>query len=98
VAAATANGAIYQAGYDIPLFENAVARRVGDMRDDPAAGEHQRVRRVPAPRRRRARKCRMGGPTLGGRPVTVNGAEVLSGGIENERSFDGRARAARATA
>ena len=26
-----ANGAIYQAGYDVPLFENAVARRVGDV-------------------------------------------------------------------
>ncbi|MEZ5460087.1 MAG: flagellar basal body L-ring protein FlgH [Steroidobacteraceae bacterium] len=26
-----ANGAIYQAGYDIQLFENAVARRVGDI-------------------------------------------------------------------
>jgi hypothetical protein len=29
-AAAAGNGAIYQAGYDVPLFENAVARRVGD--------------------------------------------------------------------
>ena len=28
--AATANGAIYQAGQDIRLFENSVARRVGD--------------------------------------------------------------------
>jgi flagellar L-ring protein precursor FlgH len=28
--AARRNGAIYQAGYDIPLFENAVARRIGD--------------------------------------------------------------------
>ena len=28
--AAQANGAIYQAGHDVALFENAVARRVGD--------------------------------------------------------------------
>ena len=27
---AQANGAIYQAGHDVALFENAVARRVGD--------------------------------------------------------------------
>ena len=26
-----ANGAIYQAGHDVPLFENAVAHRVGDV-------------------------------------------------------------------
>ena len=25
------NGAIYQAGYDVPLFENSTARRVGDI-------------------------------------------------------------------
>ena len=28
--ASTGNGAIYQAGHDIALFENSVARRVGD--------------------------------------------------------------------
>lgn len=28
--AETANGAIFQAGHDLPLFENAIARRVGD--------------------------------------------------------------------
>ena len=29
-AADTANGSIFQAGHDLPLFENAIARRVGD--------------------------------------------------------------------
>jgi flagellar L-ring protein precursor FlgH len=27
---APSNGAIFQAGYDVPLFQNAVAHRVGD--------------------------------------------------------------------
>ncbi len=31
----------------------------------------------------------MPGPTIAGRPVTVNGTEILNAGIDNSSSFDG---------
>jgi len=31
----------------------------------------------------------LSGPTIAGRPVTVNGVEVLSAGVDNAASFDG---------
>ncbi len=37
-----ANGAIYQVGHDVALFENAVARRDRRHADDPLEREHQR--------------------------------------------------------
>jgi flagellar L-ring protein precursor FlgH len=83
-----ANGAIYQAGYDIQLFENAVARRVGDIVTIRLV-ENTNASKSSSTSTAKATEATLGGPTIGGRPVTVNGVEVLSGGIANENSFDG---------
>lgn len=85
---ATANGAIYQAGYDIPLFENAVARRVGDVLTVRLV-ENTNASKSSKTSTAKATAVTLPGPTIGGRPVTVNGTEILSGGMQNDASFDG---------
>ena len=84
----TANGAIFQAGYDVPLFQNAVAHRVGDvvtilLQENTAAQKSSSTTTA------KNTSIDIPGPTIGGRPVTVNGTEVLSTGLESSRSFDG---------
>ena len=85
---AAANGAIYQAGYDIPLFENAVARRVGDVLTVRLV-ENTNASKSSKTSTAKATAVTLPGPTIGGRPVTVNGTEILSGGMQNDASFDG---------
>ena len=86
----TANGAIYQAGHDIPLFENTVARRVGDtltIRLD----ESTNASKSSSTSTRKSTNVDLSGPTIAGRPVTANGVEVLTANIENDSQFDGEA-------
>jgi len=85
---AAANGAIYQAGYDIPLFENAVARRVGDVLTVRLV-ENTNASKSSKTSTAKATAVTLPGPTIGGRPVTVNGTEILSGGMKNDANFDG---------
>jgi len=83
-----ANGAIYQAGRDIALFENTVARRVGDtltIRLD----ESTNASKSSSTSTKKSTNVDLSGPTIAGRPVTVNGVEVLSANIENNTGFDG---------
>jgi flagellar L-ring protein precursor FlgH len=82
------NGAIYQVGYDVALFENATARRVGDtvtinLQESTAAQKSSSTTTS------KTTKVDLPGPTLFGNPVTINGTEVLSANIENNRNFDG---------
>jgi flagellar L-ring protein precursor FlgH len=83
-----ANGAIYQAGYDVPLFENAVARRIGDIVTIRLV-ENTNASKSSSTSTKKTTEATLAGPTVAGRPVTVNGVEVLSGGIANDNSFDG---------
>lgn len=88
-AATHGNGAIYQAGTDIALFENAVARRVGDtltirLTESTAASKSSTTTT------KKSTSIDMPGPTIAGRPVTRNGTEILTMGMENERGFDGQ--------
>lgn len=87
--ASAGNGAIYQAGHDIALFENSVARRVGDTLivrlDEKTAASKSSTTST-----KKTTSASLPGPTVAGRPVTVNGAEVLNMGIDNDASFDGK--------
>jgi flagellar L-ring protein precursor FlgH len=85
---AAATGAIYQAGHDIPLFENAVARRVGDI-VTIRLSERTNASKSSSTSTKKETSAALPGPTIAGRPVTVNGVEVLGMGMENETSFDG---------
>ncbi len=82
------NGAIYQAGYDVPLFENVVARRVGDvvtirLIENTAASKSSTTSTS------KATSVALPGPTIAGRPVTKNGTAILDMGMSNDASFDG---------
>ena len=87
-AAPSGNGAIYQAGYDVPLFENATARRVGDILTIRLV-ENTNASKSSSTSTAKSTSVTLPGPTIGGRPVTVGGTEILSGGVENDSSFDG---------
>jgi len=83
------NGAIYQEGHDIALFENAVARRVGDTLTI-VLNERTQASKSSSTTTSKASQADLTGPTIAGRPVTVNGTEVLKMGIDNSSSFDGK--------
>lgn len=86
--AAQANGAIYQAGHDIALFENAVARRVGDTLTI-RLNERTNASKTSSTTTKKSTSIDMPGPTVAGRPVTAHGTQVLTVGVENEAEFDG---------
>ena len=85
---AVANGAIYQAGQDVRLFENTVARRVGDTLTIRLV-ESINASKSSSTTTSKNTSVELPGPTIAGRPVTVNGVEVLSAGVDNATSFDG---------
>jgi flagellar L-ring protein FlgH len=83
-----ANGAIYQAGRDRPLFENSVARRVGDtvtvnLQESTAAQKSSSTTTS------KTTNIDMPSPTIGGGLVTIDGKQILNMDIENSRKFDG---------
>lgn len=84
------NGSIYQAGQDVRLFENTVARRVGDILTIRLV-ENTDASKSSSTSTKKGTAVEMPGPTIAGRPVTVNGVEVLSAGLDNNSSFDGQA-------
>jgi flagellar L-ring protein precursor FlgH len=85
-----ANGAIYQPGHDIPLFENTVARRVGDTLTI-RLNESTNASKSSSTSTRKTTNVELTGPTIAGRPVTANGVEVLTANVDNNAEFDGEA-------
>jgi flagellar L-ring protein precursor FlgH len=72
----------------VPLFENSVARRVGDtvtinLQESTAAQKSSSTTTS------KSSNINMQGPTLFGNPVTINGNAVLEANIANSREFDG---------
>jgi flagellar L-ring protein FlgH len=82
------NGAIYQLGHDVPLFENSVAHRVGDVLTI-VLEEKTDASKSASTTTAKKTKATLPGPTLFGAPVTVHGADVLAGNMDNATSFDG---------
>jgi flagellar L-ring protein FlgH len=87
--ASQSNGSIYQAGHDIALFENSVARRVGDTLI-VRLSERTNASKSSSTTTKKSTTAELTGPTIAGRPVTVHGTEVLSAGIDNNAEFDGK--------
>lgn len=85
---APANGAIYQSGQDIRLFENAVARRVGDTLTIRLV-ENMNAAKSSSTETSKSTGVEFPGPTIAGRPVTANGVEILSNSLESDKSFSG---------
>jgi flagellar L-ring protein precursor FlgH len=82
------DGAIWHDGHDIPLFENAVARNVGDILTIVLV-ESTDASKSSSTTTKKASKADLPGPTIAGRPITVNGTQILSAGMGNETSFNG---------
>jgi flagellar L-ring protein precursor FlgH len=82
------NGAIYQAGYDVALFENATARRVGDIVTIHLV-EATNASKSSSTTTKKSSSLDLPGPTLFGRPVTSNGVPILDTALDHESSFDG---------
>jgi flagellar L-ring protein precursor FlgH len=82
------NGAIYQAGYDVALFENATARRVGDIVTIHLV-EATNASKSSSTTTSKASSLDLPGPTLFGRPVTKNGVPILETALDHKSSFDG---------
>ena len=82
------DGAIYQVGHDVALFENSVARRVGDtvtikLLEQTAASKSSTTNTS------KDSSATLTGPKVFGRPITVNGTEVLSASLDNSTAFGG---------
>jgi flagellar L-ring protein precursor FlgH len=85
---AAANGAIYQTGRDVALFENATARRVGDIVTIRLV-ESTNASKSSSTTTSKKTAVDLPGPTIAGRPVTVNGTPILEMSVDNETNFDG---------
>jgi flagellar L-ring protein FlgH len=83
-----ANGAIYATGHDVALFENSTARSVGDVVTIKLV-ESTNASKSSSTTTSKATSIEMAGPTIAGRPVTVNGTPILEASVGNETSFDG---------
>ena len=82
------NGAIYQDGRDIALFENAIAHRVGDpitIRLEEATT----ASKTATTSTKKASSAALPGPTLLGKPVTIHGTPILSASLGDTSQFDG---------
>jgi flagellar L-ring protein FlgH len=82
------NGAIYQAGYDVALFENATARRVGDIVTIHLV-ESTNASKSSSTTTKKISSLELPGPTLLGRGVTVNGTPILDTQLDHSTNFDG---------
>jgi flagellar L-ring protein precursor FlgH len=87
--ASQSNGAIYQAGHDIALFENSVARRVGDTLI-VRLSERTNASKSSSTSTQKSSSAELAGATIAGRPVTANGTEILNMGVNNSTDFDGK--------
>jgi flagellar L-ring protein precursor FlgH len=81
------NGAIYQTGYDVALFENATARRVGDIVTIHLV-EATNASKSSSTTTSKNSSLALPAPTLLGAPMTHNGTP-LDTTLNNKTTFDG---------
>ncbi len=86
--AAEPNGAIYQAGREQTLFDNAVARRVGDVLTVMLV-ETTNASKSAVTTTKKTTAETMSAPTLLGAPLTVHGRNILNNSFNGASSFDG---------
>jgi flagellar L-ring protein precursor FlgH len=84
---APANGAIFQTGYDVPLFENPVAHRVGDTVTIDLM-ESTAAQKSSSTNTSKATTADISAPVLGGTPLRIGGKEI-SAGMDSSTKFGG---------
>ncbi len=87
-AAPAASGAIFQSGREIAYFEDLKANRVGDILTIRLQ-EATQATKSSNTKTKKDSETALPAPTIAGRPVTVNGVEVLDMSIGGEREFSG---------
>ena len=70
----TANGAIFHTGHDVPLFENTVAHRVGDVLTITLQEQTNASKSATTTTKKTTTEA-MAAPTLLGVPLTIHGAQ-----------------------
>jgi flagellar L-ring protein precursor FlgH len=85
-------GAIYAQGTEVSLWNNVTARNVGDTLTVVLA-ESTEAEKSATTTASKTSSAELTGPTIAGRPVTVNGTPVLEMGLGNESQFAGNGAA-----
>jgi flagellar L-ring protein precursor FlgH len=96
-AATAGNGAIYQEGHDQALFDNAVARRVGDILTIQLEEATNATKSAVTTTKKNTTTTLPGANILGG-TLTIHGRNVLSGSLADSSQFDGEGTSAQSNA
>lgn len=81
-------GAIYTQGTEVSLWNNVTARNVGDTLT-VVLSESTEAEKSATTTAKKSSSAELAGPTVAGRPVTVNGTPVLEMGMGNQSQFAG---------
>jgi flagellar L-ring protein precursor FlgH len=92
-AVGSGNGAIYQFGHDQALFDNAVARRVGDILTIQLEESTAATKSAVTTTKKNTTTTLPGANILGG-ALTIHGRNVLSGSLADSSAFDGEGTSA----
>jgi flagellar L-ring protein FlgH len=85
-------GAIYAQGTETSLWNNVTARNVGDTLTVRLA-ESTEAEKSASTTAAKSSSAELSGPTVAGRPVTMNGTPILEMGMGNESQFAGNGQA-----
>lgn len=85
-------GAIFAQGTDVTLWNNVTARNIGDTLTIRLA-ESTEAEKSSTTTASKASTAALTGPTVAGRPVTVDGVPILEMGMDNQSSFAGNGAA-----
>jgi flagellar L-ring protein precursor FlgH len=85
-------GAIFAQGTDVTLWNNVTARNVGDTLTVRLA-ESTEAEKSATTTASKSSKADLAGPTIAGRPVTVDGVPVMEMGMNNSQDFSGNGAA-----
>jgi flagellar L-ring protein precursor FlgH len=91
------NGAIFHAGYDVPLFENAVAHRVGDVLTVTLMEATNATKSATTTTKKTTTEA-MAAPTLLGAPLSFHGRSLLNNNLNDATTFDGEGTSAQSNA
>ncbi len=92
-----ANGAIFHAGHDIPLFENAVAHRVGDVLTVTLMEATNATKSAITTTKKTTTEA-MAAPTLLGANLSFHGKSLLNNNLNDATTFDGEGASAQSNA
>jgi flagellar L-ring protein precursor FlgH len=90
---APTNGAIYQVGRDVALFENPIAHHVGDT-VTVVLNEQTAAQKSATTTTTKSTNETLPGMTLFGSPVTIHGTPILSNNINDASKFNGEGNSA----